>query len=273
MNLYFQKFGQGPVLIMLHGLYGSLDNWVSVARKFSPAYTIYLVDLRNHGRSPHSDEHSYSLMAEDIHELITNEGIGKAIILGHSMGGKVAMLYAAAHPDKVAGLIVVDIGPGGYATLNKYSAQVIEHLNIVNTMLSVNLANYHNRADIENEVAKTITDMPIRQFIMKNVERQKDLCFVWKLNVNAISKALPAMMEAIPLGKILGDKQIFEYPVLFIKGEHSHYISAEQQSLITKYFPDAQLKIVPNAKHWVHAEQPGLFMGILEEFLKKCKDV
>jgi esterase len=268
LNLYYQKLGQGPTLIILHGLYGSSDNWISVARKFASRLTVYLIDLRNHGRSPHTSGHSYPLMADDIDELISYEGIGKAYILGHSMGGKVAMLYAAMHPEKVTGLIVVDIGPGGYANLSQYSSQVIGHLNIVNTMLSVNLSNFATRAEIENELAKTIKDLNARQFIMKNIERRKDYSFAWKLNVDAISKSLPAMMGPIPLDKILVDKQITQFPVLFIKGETSNYISPDQIAILLKYFPEAQIKTVTGANHWVHSEQPEQFMKILDDFLQ-----
>ncbi len=268
MNLHYQKLGQGPVMIILHGLYGSADNWITVARKFASRFTVYLIDLRNHGRSPHSSEHSYPLMANDIDELVSNERIEKAYILGHSMGGKVAMLYSAMHPEKVSGLIIVDIGPGGYANLSEYSSQVIGHLNIVNTMLAVDLSNFTTRTEIENELAKTIKDQNTRQFIMKNIERRKDYSFTWKLNVDAISRALPAMMGPIPLDKILGDKQLAEFPVLFVKGEYSNYISPDQVALLLKYFPGAQIKIVPGANHWVHSDQPGAFMKILDDFLQ-----
>jgi pimeloyl-ACP methyl ester carboxylesterase len=206
-------------------------------------------------------------MADDIDELMTHEGIEKAYILGHSMGGKVAMLYAARHPQKINGLIVVDIGPGGYANLRQYVPQVIGHLNIVNAMLSVDLSNFINRTEIENELAKTINEPNTRQFIMKNIERKKDNTFAWKLNVEAISKALPAMMGPIPLDKILGDKPLTEFPVLFIKGEYSNYLSTDQTDLLLKYFPGAQIKIVSGANHWVHSEQPEQFMKILDEFL------
>jgi pimeloyl-ACP methyl ester carboxylesterase len=268
MNLFYQKLGQGPVLIILHGLYGSSDNWITVARKLSTRYTVYLIDLRNHGKSPHSHEHSYTLMAEDIEELITSESIEKTYIIGHSMGGKVAMLYAAIHPEKIAGLIVVDIGPGGYANLSQYSPQVIGHLNIVNAMLSIDLSKFTSRTEIEIELAKTIHDLPTRQFIMKNIDRNKDYSFTWKLNVDAISRSLPAMMGSIYLDKILNDKQLTQFPVLFIKGAHSGYISSDQITLIMKYFPGAQINTIPEAKHWVQAEQPEMFMKALNDFLE-----
>ena len=268
MKLFYQKFGEGPALIILHGLYGSSDNWVTIARKLSSRYTIYLIDLRNHGKSAHSPEHSYHLMVGDLAGFMTIENIEKAYILGHSMGGKTAMLFAAMYPSKVAGLIVVDIGPGGYANLSQYSPQVIAHLNIVNAMLSIDPSKFSSRVEIENELAKTIKDISVRQFIMKNIERSGDNIFAWKLNVDAISRSLPAMMGPIPLDKILGPNQITQFPVLFIKGGRSNYISPDQQALINQYFPEAQIETVPGANHWVQAEQPAKFMDVLEGFLQ-----
>lgn len=267
MKLYFQKPGQGAALIILHGLYGSSDNWVSIARKLSPHYTIYLVDQRNHGRSPHSTEHTYEAMAADVDELMISENIEKAYILGHSMGGKTAMLFAALHPDKLLGLIVVDIYPGGYAELLQHSPQVIAHLNIVTTMLSIDMDNFSQRADIETELAKTIKDMSVRQFIMKNVHRNPDNTFSWKLNISAISKALPSIMGPIPLDKIPDFGTLTLFPVLFIKGEHSSYIGPNQITEIKKYYPNAQIQTISGTGHWVHADNPDQFMLVLEEFL------
>jgi esterase len=267
MKLYFQKLGQGPALIILHGLYGSSDNWVTIARKLSSHYTIYLVDQRNHGRSPHSSEHTFEGMAADVDELMTSENIEKAYILGHSMGGKTAMLFAALHPDKLLGLIIVDIYPGGYAELLQHSPQVIAHLNIVTTMLSIDMNDFSKRADIETELAKTIKDLSVRQFIMKNLHRNPDNTFSWKLNISVISKALPLIMGPIPLNKILDFKTLTLFPVLFMKGEHSSYIGPNQIAEIKKYFPKAQIQTIAGAGHWVHADNPDQFMLVLEEFL------
>jgi pimeloyl-ACP methyl ester carboxylesterase len=267
MKLFFQKIGQEPSLIILHGLYGSSDNWITVARRLASRYTIYLVDLRNHGRSPHHPDHTYPLMATDIEELMASESIDKAYILGHSMGGKTAMLFAALHPERVSGLIIVDIAPGGYTNLSQYSPQVIAHLNIVNTMLSVDFSKLTSRAKIENDLAKTITDTDIRRFIMKNVQRNANNSFGWKLNIDAIHRALPGIMGPIPLEKIMGGQALKGFPILFIKGEYSDYITPDQIPMIRQYFPEAEIKTIPSAGHWVHAEQPKQFIKVLEEFL------
>ncbi|HEY4789462.1 MAG TPA: alpha/beta fold hydrolase [Bacteroidales bacterium] len=268
MKLFFQKIGQGQPIIILHGLYGSSDNWVTAGRALASRYTVYLVDQRNHGRSGHSPEHSYALMADDLYELVSSEKLGKVLLIGHSMGGKTAMLFAALHPERVSGLVVVDIGPDSYVSLDSYSPQVIGHLNIVNAMLSVDFSKMISRTEIEKELAKTITEAPVRQFIMKNVARNHDNSLSWKLNIDALSKALPAIMGSIYLEKVLGEKGIDNFPVIFFKGERSGYISEKQMELIQTYFPKAEIEIIPGAGHWVQADQPELFMVSLKRFLE-----
>lgn len=267
MDLFFQKSGNGYPVIILHGLYGSSDNWVTFARQLAERNTVYLVDQRNHGRSPHHSEHSYERMSEDLLAFYSSQQIEKAIVLGHSMGGKTAMLFTAKYPDKVKGLIVVDISPASYASLSEFSPQAIVHLNIVNAMLSVDLAQYKTRSDIENELAKTITDASIRQFIMKNIHRNPGNSFNWKLNLDALSKTLPEIMGSIHLEKVLIQKQAIHVPTLFIRGGRSNYLLPEHYTEIKTYFPDAQIETIPNAGHWVHAEQPVLFEQTVNRFL------
>lgn len=267
MDLFFQKSGNGDPIIILHGLYGSSDNWVTFARQLAERNTVYLIDQRNHGRSPHHPEHSYDRMSEDLLEFFTKQHIEKAVILGHSMGGKTAMLFAAKYPEKVKGLIVVDIAPAGYASVNEFSPQAIAHLNIVNAMLSVDLAQYNTRTEIETELAKTITDAAIRQFIMKNVHRNADHSFNWKLNLKALSNALPEIMGSIHLEKVLAHKEPIHIPTLFIRGGRSNYLLPEHYAEIKTYFSEAQIETIPNAGHWVHAEQPVLFEQTVTHFL------
>lgn len=268
MNLFCQKFGQGPAVVILHGLYGSSDNWVSIARKMADRHTVSLPDQRNHGKSPHHPIHTYASMVDDLEELIQVENIEKPVIIGHSMGGKTAMLYAAINPEKLAGLVVVDIGPGGYANIDSPSPLVVSHLNIMSSMLSIDFKQYTTRGEIENELAKTISDVNVRQFIMKNVHRNTDNTFSWKLNLDALSRALPEIMGAIHLDKVLDGKTLDGFPVYFIKGERSPYISADQQHLIHTYFPQAKMESIAGSGHWVHAEQPAKFLEKLEEFLR-----
>jgi pimeloyl-ACP methyl ester carboxylesterase len=269
VELFFQKIGSGTPIVILHGLYGSSDNWISVARQLAVAHTVYLIDQRNHGRSPHSPEHSYNLMSNDLYGFFTHQHIENAIILGHSMGGKTAMLFSARYPEKIKGLIIVDIAPASYASLNEYSPQVITHLNIVNAMLSFDFSLYSTRTEIDNELAKTIPDDDIRQFIMKNVHRNPDHSFDWKLNTIAISKALPEIMGSIYLEKELNNKPPLQFPSLFIRGGRSNYLLPVHYPEIKTYFTNSQIETIPNAGHWVHAEQPVLFRMTITEFIKK----
>jgi esterase len=272
MDLFFQKSGNGNPVIILHGLYGSSDNWVTFAKQIAERNTVYLIDQRNHGRSPHHPEHSYKLMCDDLSEFFRKQGIDKAIILGHSMGGKTAMLFAAMHPEKVKGLIVVDIAPAGYASVNEFSSQIIEHLNIINAMLSIDLAQYTTRSEIDAELAKTIPNTDIRQFITKNIHRKSDHSFNWKLNIQALSKAMPEIMGSIHLEKVLDQKPPIHLPTLFIRGGRSNYLLPEHYAEIKTYFPEVVIETIPNAGHWVHAEQPVLFAKTVENFIGNLPD-
>jgi len=203
-------------------------------------------------------------MACDLDEFMIEENIEKAYIIGHSMGGKTAMLFSALHPNKILGLIVVDIYPGDYAALPEFSPHIIAHLKIATSMLSVNLNNFNKRSEIENELAKTINDINVRQFIMKNLFRKPDNTFAWRLNVPAISKAFPAIMGSIPLE----GTQLSTFPVLFMRGEHSDYICPEQIAMIKKYYPEALIKTISDAGHWIHADNPEQFIEVLNKFLQ-----
>jgi esterase len=268
MELYFQKLGSGPALFILHGLYGSSDNWISIARHLSVNYTVFLVDQRNHGRSGHSNEHTYLSMSSDLEELLNKEGIEKAFVLGHSMGGKTAMLFAALHPNRVNGLVVVDIAPVSYTKVDDYSPHAITHLNIIQSMLAVDFKKYTSRVEIDDVLEQTVKDIAVRQFIMKNVHRNADGSFCWKLNIEVLSRYLPEILNSIHLEKYIPAEGLASFPVLFIRGGMSDYLIPEYYPEIKKNFPDAHIETIPNAGHWVHAEQPALFIKAVEDFLR-----
>jgi esterase len=269
MKLYFQKLGNGPAIIVLHGLYGSSDNWLTFARWLSSNHTVYLVDMRNHGRSPHHPEHSYEVMCTDIKELVVSEELHNICLLGHSMGGKTAMLYALKFPEDLSGLIVVDIAPVKYSSVDLYNNQAIVHLNIVQAMLSVDFSKVKSRTEINSELENTIKDVAVRQFIMKNVHRNHDGSFGWKLNIDAISKFLPQIIGFVSGEKLQGIEKN-HFPVLFIRGGLSDYIIPEYYSEIKRLFPLARIETIPNAGHWVQVDQPAKFMEVVGEFLLSC---
>lgn len=253
MKLHFRTLGEGKPLIILHGVFGSSDNWQTLGKVFAEQHKIYLVDLRNHGNSPHSDEFNYGLMMDDVKELMKDEGIEKAHILGHSMGGKVAMHLATHYPNKVSKLIVVDIAPKYYAP---------HHKQIFDGFHSVDLASLETRKEADDQMAKVISNMGVRLFILKNLNRDKDGNFSWKLNVEAIEKAIEEVGESIEEGVS------FNGSTLFISGGKSDYIKEEDHAMIRSYFPNAEIETVAGAGHWVHAEKPDELSELVLNFLK-----
>lgn len=252
MKLHFRTLGEGYPLIILHGVFGSSDNWQTLGKVFAEQFKVYLVDLRNHGNSPHSEEFNYTVMMEDVVELMKDEGIEHAHVLGHSMGGKVAMHLATNYSDLVSKLIVVDIAPKYYAP---------HHQQIFNGFHSVDLANLKSRKDAEDQMSKVISNMGVRLFILKNLNRDKEGNFSWKLNVNAIEKAIEKVGSAIE------DGVSFEKDTLFISGGKSDYIQKDDHPMIKSHFRNAKIETVEGAGHWVHAERPDELEKLVLNFL------
>jgi pimeloyl-ACP methyl ester carboxylesterase len=254
MELNYKKFGEsGPVILILHGFLGSLDNWQTVAGTLSEHHIVYTIDQRNHGRSPHADEIDYLLLSADITWFCTQHALQNVIVIGHSMGGKTAMMMALQNPDLVEQLVVVDIAPVKYAG---------GHEEILKAMETAPLNNAHNRQEIEESMKQYIPSFPVRQFIMKNISRNKDGTFSWKCNLDALVKNYPLLMDFPAV-----DRQ-FAKRSAFIKGEHSDYITDENWISCKHFFPAAELYTVKGAGHWVHAENPEGFMQILSALLK-----
>ncbi|MEP1034123.1 alpha/beta fold hydrolase [Ekhidna sp.] len=254
MKLNFRTLGSGPPLIVMHGVFGSSDNWQTLGKVFSEKFKVYLIDLRNHGNSPHSNEFDYDVMVKDVMELMDDEHLSHAHILGHSMGGKVAMHMATQHSGAVDKLIVVDIAPKYYEP---------HHQQIFEGFHSVDLAKLQNRKDADDQMAHVITNFGVRQFILKNLDRKKDGSFAWKLNISAIENAIETVGEGIE-GEVS-----FAGPTLFIAGSKSDYITNDDHNLIQSYFPAAKIVTINGAGHWVHAEKPHELGELVIEFLSK----
>ncbi len=254
LELNYKSFGQGDPVIILHGLFGTLDNWQTLARKLGEQFTVYLVDQRNHGRSPHDPEHTYTALAEDLHHFMESHWMFKAHIIGHSMGGKTAMTFAKLYPDMVDKLVVVDIAPKAYAG---------GHEEIFRALQSVDLPNISARSDADEQLQQRIPEKSIRQFLLKNLSRDKDGGYRWKMNLAALWDHYKDVLQ-MPLAG-----HPFEGDTLFIRGEKSNYILDEDQPLLANEFPGSQLKTIPGAGHWVHAEAPGQLLGLLEQFLSQ----
>ncbi len=254
MQLFYKEYpGPGPVLIIMHGLFGMLDNWHNLARKFSEKYHVFLLDLRNHGQSEHSDEMDYSLMADDLREFMLEHFIPSAVILGHSMGGKVAMEFALNYPELTQKLIVADIAPVKYKP---------GHNEIFDALLNLDIQDESKtRGDLDQELQVKIPEFGTRQFLMKSLARKPEGGYEWKFNL----KGLYANYEKI-LAAPKADTA-YEGPTLFIRGGASPYVRDEHLELIASLFPNYTLVTLDGAGHWVHAEKPAELIAAVEEFI------
>jgi pimeloyl-ACP methyl ester carboxylesterase len=264
MKINYKKFGEGQPLIILHGLYGSSDNWYSVGKELSKKFMVYLPDARNHGKSEHAQHHDYQSMKQDLLDFMNGHDIKKPIIIGHSMGGKTAMQFALDHPDNVKKLVVVDISPRDYSDTEKVGDKGLSHANIIKALKNINPTKIDKRSDAEDQLSSIIPSKPVRQFLLKNLEREKDGGYRWLLNLDALSNDLPKILGGI-------DKKVgkqYEGPALFIKGEMSNYITDADDKEIQSIFPRARIETVKNAGHWIHAENPDDFLNKVNEFIE-----
>lgn len=251
--LNYQQIGSGPNLVLIHGLFGSLDNLNMVAKGLADSFTITNVDVRNHGASFHENNMDYSLLAQDVIDTLTSLAIDKTMILGHSMGGKIAMQVALNNPELVEKLIVADIAPVAYPA---------HHSHIIEGLLSLNLPELDNRKAADSALAKYVEESSTRQFLLRNLAI-KNGQLTFKCNLDNIAQCYPQIMQGSPL-----DKQ-FAKATLFIKGGDSNYITAEHREIIQQIFPNSAAKIIQNAGHWLHAEKTKAFNKIARDFLLK----
>lgn len=253
LNLYFQEVGKGEPLIILHGLFGSSDNWRTLSLKLSQSYLVYSVDLRNHGRSPHSDVHDFESMAEDLMNFAEREELEQLTIVGHSMGGKAGMFFAARYPQLLKRLVVVDMAPRKYA---------VQHSREIDALKSIDMDQVHNRRVVEEQLESLLDDKSVVQFFLKNLNRRNDDTFSWRFNLDALVKNYDNILEAVP------QNVTFSKPTLFVRGELSRYIQPEDEPLIRQLYPSARIETVAGSGHWVHAEKPEEFYEVLKRFLE-----
>lgn len=236
-----KRLGSGPPIIIMHGLFGMLDNWMSFGRKLAEHFTVYLVDLRNHGRSEHAEEMTYEDMAEDVIDLIREMDMDRPHLMGHSMGGKVAMYVALNFEESIRRLIIVDIAPKAYPP---------GHLEIMNVLMNLDLNEMQNRADAFKHIYKGVRDERITGFLMKNIGRSKEGTLQWKMNLRVIYDHYLKIID------LVGAPWSFNGKTLFVKGGLSDYIQEQDIPLIIQLFPKAIIKSIDGAGHWVHADQP-----------------
>lgn len=255
IELNYKTFGQGDPIVILHGLFGTLDNWQTIGRKLAEHHSVFLVDQRNHGRSPHTDELDYPLMAYDLEHFMENQWMFKATIMGHSMGGKTAMQFALLHPGMVEKLIVVDIAPKAYQG---------GHQPIFDALLNLNPEHISDRSEADARLKERIGEQSIRQFLLKNLSRKKGKDgYQWKMNLPVIHKHYPDLLKGL---KVYDAP--FEGEVLFIRGGRSNYIQEEDFYTIRELFPNAQVETIDEAGHWVHAEAPEKLLKLVLSFIE-----
>ncbi len=253
MKLFFRESGQGEPLIILHGLFGSSDNWFTHAKTFATHFKVYLVDQRNHGQSPHSDEFDFKAMTLDLEEFLAEHQIENPVILGHSMGGKTAMNFAVKNPDKLSKLIVVDIVPKYYP---------IHHDAILEGLQSINLQTLTSRNEADQLLSEHVPEPDVRQFLLKNLSRT-DNGFEWKINLPGIDKSIEN------IGVDIQYPGTFDGPTLFVKGARSNYYKPGDEAVILQLFPQAKIESIDTG-HWVQAEKPQEFAQMVLQFLGKA---
>lgn len=254
VELSFTDMGAGKPLVILHGLFGSKRNWTNIAHRFAAGRRVLTADLRNHGESPWDARHDYPAMAEDVAELIRAQVGGPADVVGHSMGGKVAMMLALDLPELVERLVVVDIAPA------VSTGTPVEYLR---ALRSLPLDRFSNRADVKDALAGAIPDPAMRAFLMLNLATGPT-GLSWTVNLDAIDTNFPTILgfPAVPPGRR------FKKPALFLVGDRSDYVRPHHRPEIERLFPAATIEVIDGAGHWVHADAADAFVTTVTRFLQ-----
>ncbi len=253
MKLAYRKYGEGRAMIILHGLFGQMDNWNTLAKRFSDeGFAVYILDQRNHGLSPHDDDWNYGVMADDLKDFINEHQIHNPILIGHSMGGKTVMYFSLHYPNIAHQLIIVDISPRQHPA---------NHNDVLYALQQVDFEQLKTRREVEDVLNETISDFGTKQFLLKNVYWKTDDKMDWRFNLQVISEKYNNVIVGVPKG-------VCETETLFLKGERSDYISGEDLKLIKEIYPNSTMEVIANAGHWVHAEQPDLFYQAVMKFIQ-----
>lgn len=254
MELNFKTYGQGEPLIILHGLFGSLDNWQTIGKTLAEHFLVFLVDQRNHGRSPHLDDMSYPILAEDLRDFMESHWIYRAHIVGHSMGGKTAMQFALHYPDMVDRLVVIDIAPKQYPG---------GHEEIFQALLDLQIDRIESRQEAEEFLSQRISSPPVLQFLLKNISRQTNGTYSWKMNLPVLYRNYRHLLDNIK------GQEVYDAPSLFLRGGLSSYVLPEDEPAIRALFPQSRIETVNHAGHWVHAEAPDEVIAHVKNFLRE----
>jgi len=254
VKLNFKEYGEGKPLVILHGLFGSLDNWFSLAKAFSDKHHVYLIDQRNHGQSPHSDSHTYDEMADDLFEFFQDHGLKDAVLIGHSMGGKTALKFAAEHSSLLEKLVIVDMGVKQFP---------VHHDLIIRAMQALDLHNISSRSEAEEQLHFLLDEEESTiQFLLKNIYRQKQedgsANYAWRFNLDVLANDIEEMGLPILEGA--------DVETLFLYGTQSKYVLETDKPEILSLFPNTAFKSL-NTGHWVHAQDPEGFVASVKAFI------
>ena len=244
MLLHYKELGEGKPLVILHGLFGTSDNWQTHAKKLGEYYRVILVDQRNHGHSPWSEDFTYEHLADDLERLIIHLGIDQFTLIGHSMGGKTAMYYSQKYPTRLEKMVIVDIGIKQYP---------MHHNEIIKGIKSLDLTTISSRSAAEQAMIPFVDSYGVRQFLLKNLYWVEKGKLAWRMNVDVLEREMEEILAPIPNIEVWT-------PTLFLRGAMSNYILDEDWDEIEEIFPDATLETIENAGHWVHSEQPDEFI-------------
>lgn len=251
--LHSKILGEGKPLLIVHGLFGMSDNWITLGRKFSQNYQVHLIDLRNHGRSFHHAEMNYEVITQDLVNYCIEHQLSKIYIIGHSLGGKVAMNLATKHPDLVQKLIIADIAPKTYNDRHSFIFKALQH---------IDFENVKSRKEIENQLSRTIENQSILQFLLKNVYHSDSGKLTLRFNLSVLEKNYLSLNETLP------STSVYEGKTLFLKGQYSDYINTSDYLYIQKHFSNSEIVTISKAGHWLHAENPLEFYDQCIRFLK-----
>jgi len=261
MQLYHRKIGEGTPIIIVHGLYGMSENWLSIAKKLASDFTVYMVDVRNHGQSPHCSVHNYKAIADDLFEFIEKNNIQTPHFIGHSMGGKAVIQFASQFPEKINKLVVVDISPLKIKTSN--ISGDLNHRTILKKMCEINFSNILTRNDFDEYFKNDFNDLRTIGFMMKNLKKSDINPFTWKLNVDALYENIDNISAGVPLS--FNNK--IETNTLFLKAENSNYIGIDEMKEIDRIFVNYQIKTINGAGHWIHVDKPEECAKLIQNFL------
>ena len=251
--IYFEKFGSGDPVLILHGLFGSGENWCTIARELSDRHEVFVLDLRNHGQSFHSDHFNYDVMADDVMGFIQYHWLKRVAVIGHSMGGKTAMQFAFRYPDLVSKLVVVDIANKAYETINR---------DIIEALCALDTSQISKLKDADQLLKTSIPDRNLRWFLLKNLKGRNGFGYHWQINMRAIRNGNESLSKAVSGGP-------FTKPCLFIRGQYSDYIMDSDWPAMINGFPGAELKTIPNAGHWVHVDARDAFIASVAKYLSQ----